>query len=115
ESIRQFKRAFDDVIWPNLVANHGWMREQGHRPNDNYFLPPGVTRGRGSKCRIHYFDSSKQVMLYIFQREEQYGELLQKAWEHAASIPKPIASSKGSSTKTRRQKRKSGISRRVST
>lgn len=48
-------------MWPTLVEEFGWTKVYGPRTSDVYFLPMGIVRGNGSKCRVDYFDSSRQV------------------------------------------------------
>merc|ERR1711935_202524 len=40
----------------------GWNVDRGNRPNDWYLLPPGVSRGKGFKNRIDFFDSAPLVI-----------------------------------------------------
>jgi hypothetical protein len=52
---------FWNVSWKCLKDKYGWRLEHGTRPGDFYAFPPGVTRGGGSKNRVHFFDSVKQI------------------------------------------------------
>lgn len=58
------KRLFDRVIWKTLVEL-GWTLDVGNRPRDFYYLPPGVSRGRGFSNRKDFFDSVKLVVAFI--------------------------------------------------
>lgn len=49
-------------FWAQL-ASRGWQVERTPR-GDAYYLPPGVARGPGAQCRVHYFDSKLQVLRY---------------------------------------------------
>mmetsp|Transcript_13805 Transcript_13805/g.33421 ORF Transcript_13805/g.33421 Transcript_13805/m.33421 type:complete len:1310 (-) Transcript_13805:736-4665(-) len=71
---------FWNVIWSCLKEVCGWRLEHGRRPGDFYAFPPGVSRGGGSKNRVHFFDSVKQVRDKI-QADKQWKEntLLQNA------------------------------------
>jgi len=55
------KFLFDNVIWITL-SSLGWSIERGNRPNDLYFLPPGVHRSRPFQNRVDFFDSKKQIL-----------------------------------------------------
>jgi len=48
-------------VWTEL-ENVGWTTASGKRPQDQYYLPPGVVRGPGFLCRKDYFDSYSQVL-----------------------------------------------------
>eukprot|EP00435_Cladocopium_sp_Y103_P062638 s75_g24.t1 len=52
-----------DELWQQL-ERQGWRIEYGPRGKSQqvYYMPPGVTRGKGAKNRIDYFDSKKLVM-----------------------------------------------------
>jgi hypothetical protein len=76
-TIKVYRSAFDDFIWPKLVKEFNWRLEPGNRPNDKYFMPPGVLRGRhGFTNRKDFFDSSKQVLTKLIREEEKFGEML---------------------------------------
>lgn len=52
----------EQVVWPALVEEFGWTKANGPRTCDVYYLPKGVERTKkGVKCRVDYFDSSRQV------------------------------------------------------
>jgi hypothetical protein len=53
------------IIWECLTRKCGWHLENGNRPNDFYAHPPGISRGRGFKNRIDYFDSAKHLMAQV--------------------------------------------------
>ncbi|CAM9942054.1 unnamed protein product, partial [Discosporangium mesarthrocarpum] len=93
DTIKSYKRAFDEVIWPGLLAR-GWTHDLGSRPNDNYFLPPGIIRGSKFRTRVDYFDSSKQVMHYLLNEtnEPKHVDLLEQAWAFQAAKPRPLSS-----------------------
>jgi hypothetical protein len=55
------KLLFWDVLIKRLQES-GWNIERGGRPNDWYLLPPGVSRGKGSKSRVDFFDSAPLVI-----------------------------------------------------
>lgn len=59
------RRLFHEIIWKTLVEEFGWTLDVGNRPNDFYFIPPGVKRCRGFQNRKDYFDSQLQVMNYL--------------------------------------------------
>jgi hypothetical protein len=53
------------LFWDVLVRRlqeAGWNIERGNRPNDWYLLPPGVSRGKGFKPRVDFFDSAPLVI-----------------------------------------------------
>eukprot|EP00435_Cladocopium_sp_Y103_P064530 s89_g26.t1 len=50
-----------EQLWQQLLQR-GWRLEEVGKRRDAYFLPPGVQRGPGKKCRVDYFDSKKQVI-----------------------------------------------------
>ncbi|CAN0389660.1 unnamed protein product, partial [Laminaria digitata] len=90
ETVREYKRAYEDVIWPALEKDFGWTRVHGPRVNDAYFMPMGVVRGKnGAKCRVDYYDSFRQVVIHMVEREEKYRDLLEKAWAAAIVKPRP--------------------------
>jgi len=63
----QKNKLFYDIVWKNCITL-GWRIETGNRPNDYYFLPPGVYRKdpeRKFKNRRDYFDSIKQVLEFL--------------------------------------------------
>lgn len=62
------KILFWKMLWPSLVETFGWHLEKGNRPNDNYFCPEGVTRGKGFKPRKDFFDSNTQVTSALKQQ-----------------------------------------------
>eukprot|EP00928_Gymnodinium_smaydae_P042916 TRINITY_DN28860_c1_g1_i1.p1 TRINITY_DN28860_c1_g1~~TRINITY_DN28860_c1_g1_i1.p1 ORF type:complete len:271 (-),score=30.72 TRINITY_DN28860_c1_g1_i1:59-871(-) len=55
-----------EATWKELAAK-GWREEYGPRGNAQqvYYMPPGVQRGHGYKCRVHYFDSRVLVLRYL--------------------------------------------------
>lgn len=53
------------LFWEILIdklKELGWNVDRGNRPNDWYLLPPGVSRGKGFKNRIDFFDSAPLVI-----------------------------------------------------
>lgn len=56
---------FWHIIWSCLTRECGWHLEHGRRPNDFCAFPPGVSRGRGFKIRVDYFDSVKLVLTQV--------------------------------------------------
>jgi len=52
---------FWDILIKRLEES-GWNIERGARSNDWYLLPPGVSRGRGFKSRVDFFDSAPLVI-----------------------------------------------------
>ncbi|CAM9610375.1 unnamed protein product, partial [Chrysoparadoxa australica] len=106
---KYYKPVFDDVIFPLLMMKFNWTLEKGQRPNDNYYMPPGVKRGvKPFKTRIDFFDSSKQVLLHLLGNEEKFGNVLQAAWEAAVvkqrqrAIKKPKRRKRGGRRKNAR-------------
>jgi hypothetical protein len=59
------KSLFWQIVWSCLKDELGWTLEHGNRANDIYAFPPGVSRGRGFKNRVDFFDSSLQIMTFI--------------------------------------------------
>ena len=57
---------FWGIIWRCLREEMGWRIERGIRPQHFHIFPPGVSRGRGFKPRIDYFNSIKQGKLPKF-------------------------------------------------
>jgi hypothetical protein len=56
---------FWQIVWKCLKDELGWTLEHGNRQGDIYALPPGVSRGRGFKNRVDFFDSLPQIMTFI--------------------------------------------------
>lgn len=52
---------FWDILIKRLEES-GWNIERGARSNDWYLLPPGVSRGKGVKSRVDFFDSAPLVI-----------------------------------------------------
>ncbi|CAM9651574.1 unnamed protein product, partial [Ectocarpus sp. 8 AP-2014] len=116
DAIKEYKRAFDDVVWPGLAQEFGWKRVRGPRPSDVYYLPPGVVRGQnGAKCRVDYFDSNRQVLIHMAEREEQFSDLLERAWAEAIAKPRVLGRKGGGGGGSKRRRRWTELPRRKST
>ncbi|CAB1113455.1 unnamed protein product [Ectocarpus sp. CCAP 1310/34] len=116
DAIKEYKRAFDDVVWPGLAQEFGWKRVRGPRPSDVYYLPPGVVRGQnGAKCRVDYFDSNRQVLIHMAEREEKFGDLLERAWAEAIAKPRLLGRKGGGGGGSKRRRRWTELPRRKST
>mmetsp|Transcript_46730 Transcript_46730/g.69110 ORF Transcript_46730/g.69110 Transcript_46730/m.69110 type:complete len:698 (+) Transcript_46730:212-2305(+) len=97
-----FKPAFEKdlfwlVVWPCLKSL-GWKIDFGNRPQDRYFLPPGVTRQKGFSSRIDFFDSVAGVLRFIQQdnRWNSVSEVVESLEQYRAclSLSMEIRSSK---------------------
>jgi hypothetical protein len=55
------KLLFWDILIKRLKES-GWNVERGGRQHDWYLLPPGVSRGKGFKPRVDFFDSAPLVI-----------------------------------------------------
>jgi hypothetical protein len=55
------KLLFWDILIKRL-QEVGWRIEIGSRPTDWYLCPPGVSRGKGFKPRVDFFDSAPLVI-----------------------------------------------------
>ena len=67
---------FFEILWPKFEQN-GWRLEKGRRETDVYFFPKGVTRGKGVRCRVHFYDSIKQVIAFAKEHSDIYGSALE--------------------------------------
>lgn len=65
---------FWGIIWTCLTDKIGWRLEHGNRPNDFYFLPPGVARGKGFRNRVDFFDSVVLVLDFI-KKEPKWNDI----------------------------------------
>ncbi|CAN0503288.1 unnamed protein product, partial [Ectocarpus sp. 12 AP-2014] len=116
DAIKEYKRAFDDVVWPGLAQEFGWKRVRGPRPSDVYYLPPGVVRGQnGAKCRVDYFDSNRQVLIHMAEREKKFGDLLERAWAEAITKPRLLGRKGGGGGGSKRRRRWTELPRRKAT
>jgi hypothetical protein len=74
---------WEGLVWKTLKEELKWTLDVGTRPRDFYYLPPGVSKGRGFSNRKDYWDS-KTLVYNVLKTHEVWSanpvcqELLQK-------------------------------------